>query len=299
MSYSEILALLFDRYDRPALLLDEELRVLRFNEAAATSFGWLAAIVGKPLDEVVTLLPGDRDWRAPGAPPEEPVVRDAVAATSASHLVQLSTRLWHLEQDGDRYFLEMEARGRQSTMPPAIPRQPSGAFFSEEFRLEIDLGDARFGAIRQADPRIRSLRGCVGRRCYEVLFDRGLPCACCPIPRPIPSGSSAGMQVMFEAASYHVVRYQTGGGRSATITHRRLDEELVRRLVGAHLQALADRANLSTRERSVYELLALGRSLDEIAMILGITQRTVRFHQSNLLAKIGADSRLDLLRLLL
>jgi DNA-binding CsgD family transcriptional regulator len=43
----------------------------------------------------------------------------------------------------------------------------------------------------------------------------------------------------------------------------------------------------------------LGRSLDEIARILGIAPRTVKFHQANVLQKLGADSRLDLMRLLL
>lgn len=43
--------------------------------------------------------------------------------------------------------------------------------------------------------------------------------------------------------------------------------------------------------------LLLGRSLDEIAVSLGISARTVKFHQQNILNKLGADSRVDLIRL--
>lgn len=55
---------------------------------------------------------------------------------------------------------------------------------------------------------------------------------------------------------------------------------------------------LTAREREVLELLLLGRSHGDIAQVLGISERTSKFHQGNLLAKLGAESRLDLMRLL-
>lgn len=73
--------------------------------------------------------------------------------------------------------------------------------------------------------------------------------------------------------------------RAAAATGRR--EELL-----AH-------AGLTDREREVLDLLLLGRTHGDIATVLGITERTSKFHQSNLLAKLGAESRLDLMRLLL
>lgn len=59
------------------------------------------------------------------------------------------------------------------------------------------------------------------------------------------------------------------------------------------------RAQLTEREREVLDLLLLGRTHDDIAIALGISARTSRFHQSNLLSKLGAESRLDLMRVLL
>lgn len=60
---------------------------------------------------------------------------------------------------------------------------------------------------------------------------------------------------------------------------------------------LAAQAGLSTREREVLELLLLGRSHEDIGVVLGIAARTAKFHQMNLLRKLGAESRLDLLRI--
>ena len=60
---------------------------------------------------------------------------------------------------------------------------------------------------------------------------------------------------------------------------------------------LVSEAGLSNREREVLDLLLLGRGPDEIGVVLGIAARTAKFHQANLLRKLGADSRMDLLRI--
>jgi DNA-binding NarL/FixJ family response regulator len=58
-------------------------------------------------------------------------------------------------------------------------------------------------------------------------------------------------------------------------------------------------AKLSAREREVLELLLLGRTHEDIGTALGITARTSKFHQENILQKLGAESRIDLARLFL
>jgi DNA-binding CsgD family transcriptional regulator len=52
--------------------------------------------------------------------------------------------------------------------------------------------------------------------------------------------------------------------------------------------------DLTARERQVLGLLAEGRANKEIAEELGCTVRTVEFHISNLLRKVGVSSRLEL-----
>lgn len=69
-------------------------------------------------------------------------------------------------------------------------------------------------------------------------------------------------------------------------------------MLRARLDELAERARLSKRERDVLELLVDGQSFEGIGAALGITARTVKYHQGRLLSKLGADSRSDLMRLL-
>jgi DNA-binding NarL/FixJ family response regulator len=62
-------------------------------------------------------------------------------------------------------------------------------------------------------------------------------------------------------------------------------------------ERLVTAADLTKREVEVLDLLLLGRSHEDIALVLGISERTSKFHQGNLLRKLGADSRFDLVRL--
>lgn len=69
----------------------------------------------------------------------------------------------------------------------------------------------------------------------------------------------------------------------------------------ARVQALIDcrlapNTVLSAREARVLSSAIWGRSNKEIASILGITERTVKFHVSKMLSKLGMERRTDLLR---
>ncbi len=70
-------------------------------------------------------------------------------------------------------------------------------------------------------------------------------------------------------------------------------------LLKVRRQRIADQAGMSARESEVLELLLLGRSHEEIGTVLGITERTARFHQGSILKKLGAESRVDLTRIFL
>ena len=70
-------------------------------------------------------------------------------------------------------------------------------------------------------------------------------------------------------------------------------------LLRARLGQLATAGGLTAREKEVLDLVVLDRNAEEIGKVLGISARTAKFHQARLLAKLGADSRMDLFRLLL
>ncbi len=78
----------------------------------------------------------------------------------------------------------------------------------------------------------------------------------------------------------------------------RLDEQLLNDLLDARVESLAESASLTARERQVLELMLLGRSARDIAAALRISHSTAKFHQTNVLEKLGAESRFDLFRLL-
>ncbi|MEW5849877.1 MAG: LuxR C-terminal-related transcriptional regulator [Myxococcota bacterium] len=67
----------------------------------------------------------------------------------------------------------------------------------------------------------------------------------------------------------------------------------------ALLDAMADRVGATQRELQVLRHLSRGRTLAEIARVLRLSVRTVKFHELNLLKKLGLDARVELMRLLL
>jgi DNA-binding CsgD family transcriptional regulator len=70
-------------------------------------------------------------------------------------------------------------------------------------------------------------------------------------------------------------------------------------LAREQLSSLANRHALSEREREVLDHLVRGRTVEDIGEALGITPRTAKFHQANVLAKLGIDSRVELVKLLI
>lgn len=78
------------------------------------------------------------------------------------------------------------------------------------------------------------------------------------------------------------------------LTPKQVDvTEALRRRRSEIVQAAA----LTDRETEVLELVLLGRSHQDIADALNISPRTSKFHLHNLNAKLGAESRSDLLRI--
>jgi len=99
--------------------------------------------------------------------------------------------------------------------------------------------------------------------------------------------------------SFRVVTGHDVDHATVRVTVRCLDSHLLPDLVDAKIGRVAASCGLSERERQVLRLLLRGRGVEDIATMLEIAPRTVKFHQANVLQKLGADSRLDLLRVVL
>ena len=58
-------------------------------------------------------------------------------------------------------------------------------------------------------------------------------------------------------------------------------------------QLKADKSPLTARENEVLQLLARGMTNKAIALELGITEHTIKFHVNAIMGKLGAQSRTE------
>lgn len=70
-----------------------------------------------------------------------------------------------------------------------------------------------------------------------------------------------------------------------------LEPRVATRLLGRVSARERPSGRLSEREKTVLRLIADGLPSKQIARSLGITERTVKFHVTSILAKLGADNR--------
>lgn len=92
---------------------------------------------------------------------------------------------------------------------------------------------------------------------------------------------------------------RAAAGKAWQVVVRWIDADLLDEMVQVKMACVARSAGLSGREQHVLTLLMRGRGAEDIASALDIAPRTVKFHQANVLRKLGADSRIDLLRVVL
>jgi PAS domain S-box-containing protein len=172
---------------------------------------------------------------------------------------------------------------------------------TDDIDYEIDSSLSDFGRllkIKTASSPPRTVFS-PSDRCYNVIGKRRGPCEDCPILQN-PAGHwprTTARRRSDDERAYEVLTAETTDDR-VRVRLRRISEETLAAIYESKVRALADAAQLSERERSVLTYLLMGRSLGDIALILGISPRTVKFHQANVLEKLGADSRADLVRLI-
>jgi DNA-binding NarL/FixJ family response regulator len=75
----------------------------------------------------------------------------------------------------------------------------------------------------------------------------------------------------------------------------RLDQELEAKALSD--ERLNQSRDLTVRQREVLQLLAEGRTMKEVANILGVTPRTVAFHKYKIMQRLGLKNNSDLVRL--
>jgi DNA-binding CsgD family transcriptional regulator len=135
-----------------------------------------------------------------------------------------------------------------------------------------------------------------GRKCWELRGQTDV-CPGCPTFSVAQGEQRTG--VLQEPRGAYTVIHAEGGRGTAKVEAISMPDSVLVDMIHEKLRRIVSGARLSEKERSVVELLFLGRQTREIGAALGISGRTVKFHVTNLLEKIDADSRLDITRKLL
>ena len=91
-----------------------------------------------------------------------------------------------------------------------------------------------------------------------------------------------------QQAIQNVVR---GASYVTPIMKRATEESLIR-----DPRSLSRPKHLTDRQREVLQMLAEGRSMKEIAYVLQISHRTVRFHKSQIMEELGITTNSELVR---
>ena len=280
---------------RPALVVDGGGRVRFVN-------GPMEKLLGRRLDELSTTR-----WLALCVQPG--------GTSSVKHLLGAGFR--GEATGGDLPLLTRE--GRRITMHAELSRETRGRrralIVVSQGVLEVEPGStpgdvwcevsrtAEGGGVvtlaRFLDPTRDALIH-VGRPIEELLTLVGCAPAMRWVSEVLADRASEATEVLLPEAddAFRVVRAEaTDDGVRVTV--RYLPAGVLPDLVDAKAARTAGEAALSERERQVLTLLLRGRGVEDIATMLEIAPRTVKFHQANVLQKLGADSRLDLLRVIL
>ena len=134
--------------------------------------------------------------------------------------------------------------------------------------------------------------------CFAVLEGRSAPCPGCPARSPGLAGGGPTAAVIGVGTDVYRLVSARRTGAQVELSMRHLNTIDVSVLVAAKLERLISLARLTARERVVLSQVWLGTRFEDIARDLGISVRTVKFHQANILKKLDVESRVDLMRLL-
>lgn len=135
-----------------------------------------------------------------------------------------------------------------------------------------------------------------GARCHEAVFGRPQPCEDCPL-----EGARRHRRAIArpgEKNTFLLLSVEPITSERVRVRVRSLPSTSLSAMHSARLRAASERAGLSPREMAVLSHVAQGSDPADISASLGITARTVKFHQRNALDKLGFDSRQALWRYL-
>ncbi len=282
IEWSAAAAGLIELSPQPTLLVDSCGIILLASSTFASLVGWPAEELSwKPMLDL--FAPAERalpKWLRDCG--DGPTVANQHLMTRQGDALELTMRVAPVEQSSSRCFVvTVESAG-------PVPKK-AAEDFGWDYYVATDAPN--FGRLLDPDGQPRAAVS----YCYTTFHSRTEPCQDCPLlrvaePWPRRTIRATGGE-----------NYEVATGHDALpvwVSVRYVSKATLSAIHDARVARLSQRADLSERERAVLEFLLAGASLQQIAASLRLSLRTVKFHQTNVLTKLGADSRTDLLRLL-
>lgn len=290
MDWRSVASFLAERNDRPVALLDGAGKFVLLNSA-------MEALLGRRGDELEGRSFAEKCVPAERSAAARQWLKSALSGARTSSGCEILTA----DQRRLAVSLETALVGRgagQGLLVAVAAARPAGArdLADRELDYEIAAGADDFGKLA----RIAGVDGTIegaGARCYDVIHARPTPCDDCPIRRSAAEPWPRTAVRRRESACFELLTAQPEAGR-VRVSVRLVPDRALSAIQQARIDGLAEKGRLSERERAVLRQLLDGRTLDDIAAALHLSRRTVKFHQANLLQKLGVDSRVDLLRIL-
>lgn len=284
--WAAVAELFADDHSRPVLLLDGAGVVRLINRAGLKLAGARREqVVGRNFRELF-LNPGDGDR-----------FKDALRGA----VRRMEGRGRTLDGRQMRFLLDLAPVGGGRNRGLVVTVASATTVDLEELPADLDyeicseLSD--FGRLHHVVIAGQRAPYLAGRHCWEALRKARARCADCPALRP--AGDWPRVVVRHTKAGYDIAEATPHGHSAVRFKVRRFAGAVLGAVIDARIGELAEQAGLTERERGVFGYLVMGRQLSDIATILGISLRTVKFHQGNILRKLGADSRVDLMRLMM
>lgn len=288
VDWSSVTSVLAEGSSKPVAVLDHQGTVRLVNSAFERCLGWARyEILGTPWIELCEGRQVVGEW-----------LRDAYRGVLRAYDVVAVTkrgRRMQLVVDSSRVGCGVET-GLVLTISHAraLSEAPHAA---SELDYEVQTSPEAFGRVRWSSVPANDAQPLSPQFCYQLLHGSDNPCAQCPAaeasvePRTIVRRAPNGSDALEVITAWRTLE------DAAHVRLLRISEHIFSQMIEAKIQALADRAGLSEREQMVLRYLIMGRAIQDIATILAISARTVKFHQANIIEKLGVDSRVDLMRL--
>ncbi|MDP2325898.1 MAG: helix-turn-helix transcriptional regulator [Gammaproteobacteria bacterium] len=172
----------------------------------------------------------------------------------------------------------------------------TGSTLPESWCYRVSLANGAEGTLLKVSDTGGRKAPAPGRMCWQYFERRTTPCTGCPL---FNSGAGASVGIIKRRSGATCLVMVNRRGRTADVLSWGVRDSTLSEFKMVWAEHLTRDIALSGRQHQVMQLLLRGSGQSEIAKVLRITPRTVKYHTGIIARKLGAKSGKDLFRFLL